>query len=318
MGVDVKTVSRWQRSIEDKRQGPKTVPANKLSPEECAKVISTATLKKYMDLPPSQIVPMLADEGRYIASESSFYRILKKEKMLSHRGKSKPAVKKKPKALIATAPNQVYSWDITYLHSSVRGRYYYLYMFMDLFSRKIVGSEVHEVESMALSSAMVNKICIKEGIQKNQLTLHSDNGGPMKGATMLATLQRLEIVSSLSRPSVSNDNPYSESLFKTLKYRPWYPSKPFDSIESAQEWVKNFVCWYNEDHLHSGINFISPNDKHNNLDGKILKKRNAVYEKAKLKNKNRWSGKTRNWNVVTKVYLNHLQKEEVLDIKIAS
>ena len=233
-----------------------------------------------MDLPPSQIVPSLADQGKYLASESTFYRILKEEGMLTHRGKSKPRSQQKPMALSATGPNQIYSWDITYLKSSITGKFYYLYLFMDIWSRKIVGQEVHENEDMNKSAILVDKICKVEHIKQDQLILHSDNGGPMKGATMLATLQRLGIVPSFSRPRVSDDNPFSESLFKTLKYCPKYPSKPFDSLEAAQAWVDDFTKWYNEKHLHSGIKFVTPSSRHNGEDIVILNRRKIVKQSA--------------------------------------
>jgi len=305
-------------SLEDKRKGPKSTPLNKLTEEEVEKVVSTATSKEFMDLPPSQIVPLLADKGLYLASESTFYRILKEKNMLEHRGKSKRKTHKKPTPLIATGPNQIYSWDITYLRSSITGKFYYLYLFMDIWSRKIVGQEVHEHEDMHKSSKLIDKICKKEKIEKGSLVLHSDNGGPMKGATMLATLQRLGIVPSFSRPKVSDDNPYSESLFKTLKYCPQYPSKPFKSLESAQKWVDKFVGWYNDEHLHSGINFVTPSSRHKGEDIAILNRRKIVYETAKLSNPTRWSGKTRNWDHQKKVYLNDLQKKNENDRKVAS
>ncbi len=126
----------------------------------------------------------------------------------------------------------------------VTGQFYYLYLFIDIFSRKIVGWQVYREESCAHAADVIRDICRQENIVKDQVTLHSDNGGPMKGATMLATLQKLGIMPSLSRPSVSNDNPYSESLFRTLKYRPDYPVKPFDTLEDARQWVTGFVSWY--------------------------------------------------------------------------
>ena len=181
-----------------------------------------------------------------------------------------------------------------------------------------MGQEVRAVESMEYSADLIEKICKTEGIDLGQLVLHADNGGPMKGATMLARLEKLGVAASFSRPRVSNDNPYSESLFKTLKYRPEYPSKPFSDLAAAQDWINKFVNWYNNDHLHSGIKFISPNDRHDFKDDEILRKRKAVYEEAKLKNKNRWSGETRNWEKVDKVYLNHLPNKRSLDIKNAA
>ena len=311
VGINAKTFQRWgSKPIEgDLRRGPNTKPANKLTTEERAKIIAASLAKEFRNLSPRQIVPGLADRGEYLGSESSFYRILAEEKLLSHRGRAKPKQRVRPAPYEATEPNQLYSWDITYLPSPVRGQYFYLYLFMDIFSRKVVGWEVHVHESMELSSALLRKICLAEGIDKDQLHLHSDNGGPMKGATMMVTMRWLGIVPSFSRPSVSDDNPFSESLFKTLKYCPMYPSKPFESIDVARAWVSQFVAWYNTQHLHSGINFVTPESKHKNKDIEILKKRNNVYLSAKAKNPNRWSGETRNWNPIACVKLNSLKRE---------
>lgn len=312
VGVSTKTYQRWfiKPVLGDQRRGPKIGPANKLTAKERLKIISISSEKDYVNLSPHQIVPLLADKGEYVGSESSFYRILKEEKMMSHRGRAKPKERRRPEPYEAHKPNQLYSWDITYLLSSVRGQYFYLYLFLDLFSRKIVGWEVHDHESMELSSKLMQKICLKEGIERGQLQVHSDNGGPMKGATMLVTMQWLGVVPSFSRPSVSNDNPFSESLFKTLKYCPVYPSKPFENIEAAREWVSKFVTWYNTKHLHSGINFVTPESKHQGEDIEILSKRNFIYLAAKRKNPNRWSGKTRDWSPIQQVKLNHLKKEK--------
>ena len=181
----------------------------------------------------------------YLASESTIYRILREEKQLAHRGRSRPRAHRRPEALTASAPGQVWSWDITYLKSPIRGIFYYLYLIMDVWSRKIVGWEVHEQELAELAAPLVEQTCRKEGIERDLLILHADNGGPMKGGTMLSTLQRLGVAASFSRPQVSDDNPYSESLFKTMKYRPEYPEQPFDGIEDARRWVARFVDWYN-------------------------------------------------------------------------
>ena len=318
IGINLKTFKRWKTSVVDKRAGPCTEPANKLSQEERAEVISVSISQEYADLSPSIIVPLLADKNKYVASESSFYRILKEDKLLTHRGKSNAAKNNRPSPLIANGPNQIYSWDITYLRAPILGMFFYLYMFMDIFSRKIVGYEVHETESMESSSRLIDKICITENIKKEQLVLHSDNGGAMKGATMLATLYKLGVIPSFSRPRVSDDNPYSESLFKTLKYCPEYPNGPFESIEHARTWCDQFVNWYNNKHLHSGIKFVTPNDRHNGNEDAILRRRKIVYETARLQNPNRWSKSTRNWNKIKMVYLNYLQGEQELSIKIAS
>ncbi len=204
----------------------------------------------------------------------------------------------KPIPFIATKPNQIYSWDITYLPSAVRGIFHYLCLVLDIYSRKIVGWQVYENESAALAADLMKDICRRESIQRNEVVLHSDNGSPMKGATMLATLQELGVMPSFSRPSVSNDNPYSESMFRTLKYRPNYPEKSFTELASARSWVNDFVQWYNHEHLHSSIQFVTPAQRHAGNDAEILEKRRQVYLAAQQKNPHRWSGNIRNWTVV--------------------
>jgi transposase InsO family protein len=281
------------------------VPANTLSDQERDQVLAVANSAEFAHLPPSQIVPILAERGEYIASESTFYRVLRDARQLKHRQASRPAtVRHKPKALQATAPNQLYSWDITYLPTAIKGLFLYLYLFMDVYSRKIVGWQVYDQESSEWAAEILHDIAQREGIERDQVALHSDNGGPMKGATMLATLQALGIMPSFSRPAVSNDNPYSESLFKTLKYRPEYPAQPFSSITEARQWVAGFADWYNHEHRHSAIQFVTPAQRHAGLDTAILVNRKAVYEAAKARHPERWSRETRNWDPVLEVYLN--------------
>ena len=274
-------------------------------------IIAVATSSQFKDLPPCQIVPILAESGVYIGSEASFYRILRENSMLAHRSRSKPSRHRKPKEYVATGPNQVWSWDISYLRSSVRGKFFYLYLVVDVWSRMIVGWAVHEVESAELAGGLISEACLRHGVDPEKLVLHSDNGGPMKGATMLATLQWLGIIPSFSRPSVSNDNPYSEALFKTLKYRPEYPSKPFEDLQAAEAWMQEFVNWYNHEHRHSGIRFVTPATRHFGEDKLILEKRKEVYEEAKQKNPSRWaSGKTRIWEPIQEVALNPSERKE--------
>lgn len=308
LGLSVRTVQRWQvdgtvRS--DQRPLRQYEPPHKLTEAERAEVLAVANSPEFGHLPPSQIVPRLADQGRYLASESTFYRVLRAEGQLAHRRSERPAqARSKPKAVCATAPNQVYSWDITYLPTAIRGQFFYLYLFLDLFSRKIVGWQVYEEESSLLASGIVRDICQREAVPRHQLILHSDNGGPMKGATMLATLQGLGVMPSFSRPAVSNDNPYSESLFKTLKYRPAYPLKPFADLPAARRWVSDLVAWYNHEHRHSAIRFVTPAQRHAGLDGPLLDHRKAVYEAARLRNPQRWRSQTRNWRRIQVVHLN--------------
>ena len=307
LGISSRTLQRWRNSTDlvDRRCKPKKKPSNALSEFETKLIVQTANKLQYANLSPAKIVPSLADTGVYIASESSFYRILKALGQLTHRLKSKPKRNiNKPKALVASKPNQVYSWDITYLPTSVKGMFYYLYLVMDIYSRKIVGWQIYTQELSSHASNMMKDICDKEGIQPDQVTLHSDNGGPMKGATMLSTLQELGVVPSFSRPSVSNDNPYSESLFRTLKYRPEYPNNAFPDLQAARNWVGGFVNWYNTEHLHSSIKYVTPQQRHNGDDIKILAKRKDVYHAARKRNPQRWSSKIRDWDHVKEVLLN--------------
>ena len=311
VGISAKTFQRWvqNKHHRDGRLDVRIEPANKLSLLERQCIIKIANSAEYAHLPPSKIVPMLADNGQYIASESSFYRILSAEKQLKHRQKMNVTKQiKKPRALKATSSNQVYSWDITYLPSVVKGVFFYLYLVMDIYSRKIVGWQVYEEESSALAADLMTDICQREDIKQNQITLHSDNGSPMKGATMLATLQALGIMHSFSRPSVSNDNPYSESLFRTLKYRPEYPDAAFENLMAARVWVTGFVDWYNNQHLHSAIKFVTPHQRHTGEEQKILENRKQVYKQAKLNNPTRWSGEIRNWDRINSVYLNPVKE----------
>lgn len=311
VGIDKRTFERWRKfPLGDRRKGPINAPANKLSESERNEMLRIANTFEYRDKPPSQIVPLLADNGIYLASESSFYRILKANDLASHRSRAKPPAQKKPAPLIAYKPNQVYSWDITYLRSNVTGRFFYLYLVMDIYSRKIVGFKVHEEQSSDYASRLIKEICISEKICRDQLTLHSDNGGPMKGSTMLATLQGLGVVPSFSRPAVSDDNAYSEALFRTIKYCPKYPSKPFVSLSSAEKWVEEFVFWYNEEKLHSGIRFVTPNSRHRGEDKKILRNRDSIYQLARSLKPNRWSRTTRNWSHIKQVSLNCLKRKK--------
>jgi len=308
-----RTLRRWKRQrieekkLEDRRlsAASRRTPPNKLTEAEKEQIIRLCNQPEFKSLPPSQIVPILADQGQYIASESSYYRVLREVDQVNRRGRmSPPRTVTKPKGYKAKAANEVWSWDITYLGAAIRGAFYRLYLIEDIFSRKIVGWEIHEEETSAHASCLIRKACLAEGIHEAGLVLHSDNGSPMKGATMLATLQKLGVVPSFSRPSVSDDNPYSESLFRTLKYTPTYPNQPFDNIESARQWVHKFVQWYNEEHRHSSIRFVTPGQRHRGEDLAILEARKVVYEAAKEKNPQRWSGDIKNWDPVAEVWLN--------------
>ena len=306
LGVDPRTTQRWrlQAGGVDGRRGPKSSPKQKLSAVERAKVLACANLPEFRNLSPKQIVPRLADRGEYVASESTFYRVLREAGQLAHRGAVKPRSGRRPEEIIATGPNQVWSWDITYLRGPIRGKFYYLYLFVDVWSRRIMKAVVREEESSEAAAEMITEACLEHGIERNRLTLHSDNGAPMKGATMLATMQALGVIPSFSRPSVSDDNPYSEALFRTLKYVPNYPRQPFDSVDAAWAWVERFVDWYNTEHKHSAIGFVAPDQRHRGRDIELFAARRAVYEEARRRHPARWSRRTRHWDAPAEVALN--------------
>ena len=321
IGVSVRTLERWEKDngCHDRRKMVKRTPVNKLTQEQRDMVITTANNGVYRDLPPCKIVPLLADLGKYIASESTFYRILRAENQLKHRQSSRPAKHHKPAEYVATGPNQVWSWDISYLPTRVAGLYVYLYMIVDIYSRKIVGYSVHDQELAVHASNLITQACLDENVLENQLVLHADNGGPMKAATMLATLEKLGVVPSFSRPSVSDDNPYSEALFRTLKYHPTFPMlDKFETIMNARQWSEKFVIWYNNVHLHSGLKFVTPQQRHSGADKEIRAKRHQVYQAAKAEYPERWSGDTRNWSLPDRVTLNPNRKAKQESVAAAN
>jgi putative transposase len=307
VGLPVRTLQRWREQGEgggeDRRQGPLTPPANKLRPEERTVVLQTANAPEYRDVSPKQIVPRLADANTYLASESTFYRVLREEDQLAHRERSRPATARRPEERVATGPNQIWAWDITYLSAPIRGTFFFLYLILDIWSRKIVGAAVYDEENSVYASQLFLKTCLRHDLDPGALVLHSDNGGPMKGATMLATLRWLGVTASFSRPHVSDDNAFAEALFRTLKYCPAYPSQPFASLDEARGWVEAFVHWYNTQHLHSAIRYVTPDARHYGLEDAILANRRRVYEEARQRHPERWSGAVRDWTPVAEVRL---------------
>lgn len=309
LGMTVRTYQRWTQDgsvrADQRPQAQRPTPANKLSEEERAAVLAVCHQPEYASLPPSQIVPRLADQGRYLASESSFYRILREANQQHRRGRQRaPRPPADPPRLVARAPNQVWTWDISWLPGPVKGHFFYLYLILDRYSRKIVGWEIYEQESAAYAAEVVQRAVLSEHCIDQPLILHADNGSPMKGETLLETLHRLGIATSYNRPRTSNDNPYSEALFKTCKYRPDYPAQGFEGMATARSWMQQFVTFYHDEHRHSGLRFVTPLQRHQGLDDDILARRQALYEQARQQHPERWPGKTRNWQPITEVWLN--------------
>lgn len=311
-GISVRTLQRWKahQGLETGDGRPKAIrsaPGHALTPEERQRLLEVSNEPRFADVPPARIVPILADEGVYLASESSFSRVLRAAAQSCHRGRAKPPRKSRaPETHVATAAAQLWSWDMTYLPAAVVGRWYYLYLILDVFSRKIVGFEVHATDSADHAAHLVKRTALAEGIHAmvNKPVLHGDNGATFKATTVLAMLHWLGVKPSYSRPRVSDDNPYVESLFRTAKYRPEFPAAGFVDLAHARQWAADFVHWYNHEHRHSGIHYVTPAQRHAGEDHRILHARHELYQQARERNPQRWSRNTRNWKRVDEVALN--------------
>jgi putative transposase len=314
LGVGLSTLQRWRRQFAgdgdglDRRKGSHRLVSHRLSDEERQRILLTCNQSEFAALPPGQIVPALADRGVYIGSERSFYRVLHAHGQAHHRGRARPPQEPRPvPRLQARGANQLWSWDITYLPTSVRGVWLYLYVVIDVWSRKVVAWDVAEREDSQIAADLVSRACLRERISKcrrQPLILHADNGNAMRAATLEARLEELGVLRSFSRPRVSNDNPYSESLFRTVKYRPNYPRRPFRSQDDACSWVAAFVDWYNHQHRHSGIRFVTPDQRHSGQADEICHHRACVYEQARQRHPRRWTRSTRCWRQPEVVWIN--------------
>lgn len=282
-GWSARSIQRWKRQgTVDRRKGSvKRVP-HKLLPAEEQQIVDVACEPEHRDLNPYLIVTQLLEVGRYLASISSFYRILRERKLLTHRQESAPRTHRNPPPeRVATAPNQLFSWDITYLKRSIRGLYFFLYLVLDLWDRSIVGWAVHEQESSEHSAQLFRSMAREYDF--DGVYVHQDNGGATKGGTLPALFYSLGIIPSFSRPRVSDDNPFSESLFSTLKRSIGYP-KSFETIDAARRWVAGFVDWYNTEHRHSSIGFVTPHQRRYGLDHEIFARRNQTLMQAYERN----------------------------------
>lgn len=323
-GIDVRTLQRWKAGdglVRGDRR-PEAVhktPAHALSDVERAQILAVANEPRFAEVPPARIVPMLADEGVYLASESSFHRVLRAEGQSGHRGRAKaPQATRPPTTHVAAGPNEVWCWDMTFLQARVAGTWFYLYLILDLYSRKIVGWEVHDSDSADHATHLVRRTALAEGIHAatDKPVLHGDNGATLKATTVLAMLYWLGIKPSYSRPRVSDDNAYAEALFRTAKYRPEFPAQGFVDLDAARTWAAGFVHWYNVEHRHSGIRYVTPAQRHTGEDHDVLAARHTVYVSARDANPRRWSGQTRNWTPAGAVTLNP-ERDSVINDALA-
>lgn len=325
-GITVRTLQRWKAEdglhVGDRRPlAERPTPAHALTEEERARVLAVANEPRFADQPPARIVPTLADEGVYIASESSFQRVLRAHGQTLHRGRARaPQPSRTPTTHVATAPGQVWCWDMTYLPTAVQGHWFYLYLIMDLYSRKIVGWEIHDADDSDHAVCLLKRTALSEGVHAmlEKPVLHGDNGSTLKATNVLALLHWLSIKPSYSRPRVSDDNAYVESLFKTAKYRPEFPARGFATLENARQWGRDFVHWYNVEHRHSGIRYVTPAQRHALEDRTILQVRHETYLQARERNPARWSRGTRDWSPIEAVTLNperdaaiHIHAEDI-------
>jgi putative transposase len=310
-GIDVRSFQRWraedgQVQPDRRPEAARPRPSHALSEAERARIIELANQPCFADMPPARIVPALADEGVYVGSEASFHRVLRDHDQMQRRGRARPPRSAGPPSThVATGPGQVWCWDVTFLNARVQGRWFYLYVILDLWSRKIVGFEVHGTDQAEHAAHLVRRTALAEGIhaRATRPVLHGDNGPSVKATTVAAMLHWLGIAPSHSRPRVSDDNAYAEALFRTAKYRPEFPSRGFADLAEAQQWAAAFVLWYNHHH-HSGIRYVTPAQRHAGGDGPILAARHALYQQAREANPRRWSGPTRNWTPIGAVTLN--------------
>ncbi len=319
-GIDARTLQRWKASQgltqgDGRPQAVRPMPSHALSEAERAALLAVANEPRFASTPPARIVPMLADEGVYLGSESSLARVLKAAGQNTHRGRAKaPRASRPPTTHIATAPAQVWCWDMTYLPAKVMGRWFHLYLILDLYSRKIVGAEVHDSDDSDHAVHLVRRTALAEGIaaMDTKPVLHGDNGATLKATTVLAMLNWLGVKPSYSRPRVSDDNAFAESLFRTAKYRPEFPAQGFDTLATARAWAAEFVHWYNVEHRHSGIGYVTPAQRHGGHDRAILAARHALYLQAQQRHPTRWSGATRDWSHIDAVTLNP-ERESVVN-----
>ena len=257
----------------------RAVSPRALSPAEQEQVRELLNSARFQDLAPREIYAELLDEERYLCSISTMYRILAQHaEVRERRNQLRHPAYQKPE-LLATGPNQVWSWDITKLRGPSKGVYYYLYVIIDIYSRYVVGWLIAEVEAAELAEQLIAETCAKQGVQRAQLTMHADNGSPMIAKTVAILLADLGVAKSHSRPHVSNDNPYSEAQFKTLKYRPDYPDR-FGSVADARRWGRGFFAWYNDQHHHSGLGLLTPATVHTGRAETVRHKRQAALQQA--------------------------------------
>jgi len=285
LGVSRATVHRRLEPRPPKRPRPR--PERALEETEKQRIVDVLCSDRFVDRSPGEVVHTLLDEGHYLASERTMYRVLAERAEVKERRNQLSHPKHARPELVATAPNEVWSWDVTKLRTTVKWSYLHLYVLLDLFSRYVVGWMIARHENAALAKVLIEESVTKHGVEPGTLVLHSDRGAPMTSKTLAQLLADLDVARSLSRPHTSNDNPFSESHFKTLKYHPSYPGR-FAALEDSLAWGRALFPWYNHQHRHSGIAFLTPADVYFGRAEAVLEQRHAVRIAAYAKHPERF------------------------------
>jgi len=294
----------YYRSLVPRVVAPRPAPPRTLSADERGHVLAAMHEPRFVDLAPAEVYATLLDEGRYLCSERTMYRILaannevrERRDVLRHKNHPRPE-------LLATKPNELWSWDITKLKGPAKWTYFYLYVVLDVFSRYVVGWMVATEESAVLAKKLVAEICARQGIDPGQLTLHADRGSAMTSKSFALLLSDLGVTKTHSRPYVSNDNPYSEAAFKTFKYRPGFPDR-FGCHQDASNHASDFVDWYNHEHRHGSLGLCTPYEVHHGLAAATLARRGTVLDAAFLAHPERFtSGRPVPASLPTEVWIN--------------
>jgi len=305
LGVPRSSFYRARQSQSEPK--PRPTPERALTAEEKEVVRQTLNSERFQDSAPRQVYATLLDDGEYLCSWRTMYRILdeyqevrERRNQLRHPNYTKPE-------LLATGPNQLWSWDITKLKGPAKWTYYYLYTILDVFSRYVPGWLIAECESATLAKQLIAESCAKQGIELGQLTLHADRGSAMISKTVAQLLADLGVTKTHSRPYVSNDNPYSEAQFKTMKYRPGFPER-FGSIQDARAWARTFFHWYHHEHHHSGLGLLTPATVHYDQAQIVLERRQKVLQAAYAAHPERFvRGEPKPPSLPTEVWINKPQ-----------
>ena len=302
LGVPRSTFYRARQPKRDPK--PRPTPERALNPQEKEQVLQVLNSEPFQDSAPREVYATLLDDGKYLCSWRTMYRILKEHQLVrERRDQLRHPAYTKPE-LLATVPNELWSWDITKLRGPVKWTYYYLYTILDILSRYVTGWLIADCESASLAKQLIAETCTKQGVELDELTLHSDRGSAMTSKTVALLLATLGVSKSHSRPHVSNDNPYSESQFKTMKYRPDYPDR-FGSIQDARAWARPFFHWYNHEHHHTRLGLLTPATVHHGRAQAVIDRRQQVLQAAYAAHPERFvRGEPKPPSLPTKVWIN--------------